>query len=200
MIKTILMILLFFCIATSCYAGGLIMGGGVLTVGGSTYVGWPNSDGTPTGAPTSESVAGEDAIVTTQWTATENGTIKTIQFYTGSLWAADGASVVVYKDITGTKTLIGKGTATVPGTAQWIAKTTVTVESGQSLTFATNDVLYFGVYYYDILGSSSRVGREDAGGTGGYYQTLSGETGTPPATFTSTLSASRLMSFILEYE
>lgn len=189
--------------ASPSFAGGIMMmGGGVAasTPSSSTYIGWPNSDGTPTGTPASAASIGDDAICTTQWTATENGTAKTIQFYSGPLWAADGAKVVLYRNISGTITLVGSGTVTVPGTSQWIAKATLTAESGQSLDFSTNDVLYYGVYYYDTLGSSSNIGREDAGGSGMYYVTLTGETGTPPATTTFTASSSRLMSFILEYE
>ena len=189
----------------SAYAGGIVMmGGGVPVVASSsTYVGWANSDGTPTGSIGNTSVTvNDDEILTTQWTATEGGTAKSINIYRGGAWAADGAWVVLYRDISGTITLVGKGQITETTTSTWSGKITLTAESGQTLDFSTNDVLYFGVAVYDVPGSSSQKGRNDTGGTGMYYQAAEEcvTSGGPPATTTFTNSSGRLMALILEYE
>ena len=181
-----------------------MMGGGVPVVASSsTYVGWANTDGEPTGTIGNTSVTvNDDEILTTQWTATEGGTAKSINIYRGGAWAADGAWVVLYRDISGTITLVGKGQITETTTSTWSGKITLTAESGQTLDFSTNDVLYFGVAVYDVPGSSSQKGRNDTGGTGMYYQAAEEcvTSGGPPATTTFTNSSGRLMALVLEYE
>ncbi len=191
--------------ALPSYAGGIVMmGGGVAdAVASSTYVGWANSDGTPTGTPSNTSVTvNDDEILTTRWVATEAGTAKSIQVYRGGTWAADGAWVALYRDISGTITLVGKGIISGTSTSTWSGKITLTAESGQSLDFSQDDVLYFGVAVYDVAGSSSQKGRNDTGGTGMYYQAAEEcvTSGGPPATTTFANVSGRLMAFILEYE
>jgi len=167
---------------------------------GTAYIGWSNTNGTPTGTPASSATLGDDVTITAPWTASTSGIADSIQFYAGSGWAADNTWVCLYKNISGTITLIGKGVVSSTSINSWHSKVTLVAESGQSLSFANGDVLYYGVAFYDAAGSSSTVGREDAGGPGMYYNATANSTVSgPPATLTWTTSASRLMAFILEY-
>lgn len=175
-----------------------MMGGGVAAVASSTYVGWANSDGTPTGTPSS-TYSALTATNTSTWTATENGTAKSIQFYAGATrWAPGSAWVLLYRNISGTITLVGRGTVTGVSAGSWSGKFTLTAEAGQSLAFSTNDVLYYGVGWYDA-NNTQYVGRNDTGGTGMFYSETSLSSG-PLATITFSTSSGRLMSHILEYE
>lgn len=201
----ILIILAILCCAGIADAGSVsvVVGQPTAAASASTYVGWANTDGEPTGTIGNTSVkVNDDEIITTQWTATEAGTAKSVQIYRGDVWSADGAWVVLYRDISGTVTLVGRGQITATSTNTWSGKITLTAESGQSLNFSQDDVLYFGFAAYDVFASSSQTGRNDIGGTGMYYQAAEEcvTSGGPPATTTFTRSDNRLMAFILEYE
>jgi hypothetical protein len=196
----ILIILAIICCAGIAEAGSVsvVVGQPTAAASASTYVGWANSDGTPTGTPSS-TYSALTATNTSTWTATENGTAKSIQFYAGATrWAPGSAWVLLYRNISGTITLVGRGTVTGVSAGSWSGKFTLTAEAGQSLAFSTNDVLYYGVGWYDA-NNTQYVGRNDTGGTGMFYSETSLSSG-PLATITFSTSSGRLMSHILEYE
>lgn len=196
----ILIILAILCCGGISEAGSVsvVVGQPTAAASASTYVGWANSGGTPTGTPSS-TYSALTATNTSTWTATENGTAKSIQFYAGATrWAPGSAWVLLYRNISGTITLVGRGTITGVSAGSWSGKISLTAESGQSLAFSTDDVLYYGIGWYDAS-NSQYVGRNDTGGTGMYYSETSLSSG-PLATITFSTSSGRLMSFIMEYE
>jgi hypothetical protein len=190
-------ILLFLLIPTLCFADGYIIGWP--TAGASsTCTGWTSSVCVPDGTPAS-TVSNITYTATRTWTAAGNGTAKTIQFYAGATrWAPAQAWVVLYRNIGGTITLVGKGVTSGVSAGTWSGKVTLIVEGGQTLAFSTNDVLYFGVAWHDTT-NSQYIGRNDTGGAGMFWNGTDVETG-PLATLTWTTSAGREMGYVLEYE
>jgi len=194
--KLILLILLL--MPAQVWAFGNMVSGSVAGGGGvTTYVGWANSGGVPTGTPSSSYPAG-DNLSTTRWVATEGGTATTIQAYITTHLACDTEVVALFRDISGTITLVGQGTFT-GATGEWTGEITLVAESGQTLDFSTDDILYFGVVASTTSGSSYYVGRNDSGGTGMYYGAGDYATGAPATTSLFT-SSGREMAFILGYQ
>ena len=144
----ILIILAILCCGGISEAGSVsvVVGQPTAAASASTYVGWANSDGTPTGTPPNQTAAATTYTVARTWTATEGGTAKSVQFYAGATrWNPASAWVVLYRNISGTITLVESGTVTGVSAGSWSGKFTLTAESGQSLDFSTDDVLYFGI-------------------------------------------------------
>jgi hypothetical protein len=161
------------------------------------WVGWANSSGTPTGAPTSSAGLDQDFVVTDQWTASEDGTIKNVNAYLSSTednWQA--AYLVVYNGTT----LVGKSSSlgSISSTG-WQGDTTITVEGGQSLDFSTSDTLYFGIGWDNDAAGTTRYYRENAGGDGAWYED-DDSFETPTDVTGWELSSSRDVGFILNYE
>lgn len=187
--------------AASSFAGILMQMDSGKVVSDAICIGWDAPSCSPSTVPTSSS-AQNDQIVTTKWTATENGTAKTINFYVGASWDAvqDYTAVVLFRDKAGTITLVGQGNIdeTIVSTNTFHGKVTLIAEGGETLTFSTNDDLYFGVL---ISGNAdSSIGREDTGGSGMYFDFADAYSGGPPATTTFSLSSGREMAITLEYE
>lgn len=154
----------------------------------TTCIGWDSPSCSLTTVPASSYATGT-ATVGTEWTATEDGTATSINVY---LTDTSSGHVSLYKNITGTITLLGKGAVTKTG-AGFSGDIPLVAEGGQSLTFLTNDELY---YTYSFTSQAGYVGREDAGGTGMYYST----TGGAPSTITFSTSAGRKMAIGFKYE
>ena len=193
-------------------------GSGVATVLGKNYtdgdggattkwVGFPNTAGTPSapvGAFADYGTLGADRVYGRSWTATENGTIQSVNIRPGSLvvWDADGtqAWITVYNGTT----LVGfcdVGTGWVANT--WEGQKTVTVAAGQSLDFSTNDVLHFGVTWPSSNGATDGNLSNDNGASDGVITYSSDtEVGTvdPPTTVgTWSNSASHGLAAIMQY-
>jgi hypothetical protein len=156
-------------IPTVCLAWGVaMMGGGVEVGGGYTsdgYIGFYNddTDGTPDSNPNNHYTLSADATLTRMWTATRDGQLYKINFY-----AANSSP-----EVTAVKGAVWVGTtlkATVDMTTMhnnmdgqgwtgWSGE--LVAESGQSLEFSEDAVLYFGVTVDWETGDSFSIGRED---------------------------------------
>jgi hypothetical protein len=200
--KRLLIALSILLLAASAFAGPLqdahkrvIAARGVASGGGTTYVGWANTNGTPTGTPSS-SYAALNNLSCRKWTADITGTISTLNAYISVIATPTYEGLCVYRDIEGTLTLIG--TAVYTGSnGTWTGNISVDVESGQSLSVSVDDVFYFGVAGLTSANQYA-VGRNDAGGDGMYYNGSSVVTTEgPPSTVTLNLSSSREMAFIM---
>lgn len=167
-----------------------------VTGGGTTYVGYPNTDGEPDSTP-GDVVGVLDTINTTKWTADVNGTVTSIRIYVGlRSGTVDYEGVVLYRGPTATPTLIGQGLYT-GAQGEWTDHVTVVAEPGESLDFSIGDILYFGG-----CGSSNNTykhGRNATGGTGMWYNYDGELSSGPPASVTLYESTGREMGFIMGY-
>ncbi len=152
------------------------------------WVGFPNSSGTPSSPTGSWDVYGNssDRTYARLWTATENGTITHVNVRIGEGWnpGANGGYVVIYN---GTA-LIGSVALSSPSTETWTGELSLTLESGESWNFSTNDELRFGISF-DGSGSETHIGR-DTGDSTNMGQYSSATVTTPPDPITWSASGS----------
>lgn len=178
-------------------------GGGAEPV--TKWVGFPNTAGTPSAPTGTWTGYGLDAdrAYAQKWTATENGTIQSINFHWGT---PEGNPTVMFFAVWRNTTLIGYvDNTTTSGTYSsnaWSGYTTITVVGGQSLDFSTNDVIYFG-YTCDETGSYlAAAASQDTGGAEDiWFDNTTVLNNVPAATVTwaASPSASKSLGVILQY-
>ena len=164
-----------------------------------SYAGFPNADGEPNavqGNIVDYSAIDEGSIVW-QWTATESGTINAIRmgFKSTSFASGDEGYYTVYVNDTLVATAQMADSWMNGG---WDDFRTVTVESGESLSFSTNDVIEFGVSW--TVGSSSTAIKMDDGNPTNFYYDVYTWGGYPASTINTSQSSNKGLFSILRYE
>jgi hypothetical protein len=176
--------------------------------GGTTtkWVGFQNTDGTPSAAIGSLVSYGSDAdrAYSRYWAATEGGTAVAISVRWGDPVGGGGGTpddgyyyLVLYNGTT----LVGYADPSGTFVADTWVRYTLIVSDGQSLDFSTSDNLYFGVAH-DAAGVSAGTVSVDNGGPMDvtYYDSTNSITMTPNTTVTwSGPSAAGGFCSILEY-
>jgi len=177
-----------------------VSGAYTVPAAGYTCVGWPSSGCVPTGTPVTESAATTDRTYTRSWTATEGGTAVSINIYV-TAWNPDAGYYRLYNQVAGAGNWILVGQATVTGsiTEDTWNKINITAFGAQSLTFASGDVLRFGVAWEEEGVTASAIGRNEAAGSLFSVTTAVSANGPDPiASWTETTT--RDMAIILEYD
>lgn len=133
MIKYILLILL---AIPSSGCGWQLVGSGVSASGGSyTYIGWPNTNGTPSSTPASSHTATATRTFAYCENAPSDGTAVSVNVYIGSAWNPVNASALVYKFNGTNYSIIGNATiSNSASTNSWTGDLTL---SGADLTFTS---------------------------------------------------------------
>ena len=172
-------------------------GGGSVTYG---YAGWPtDASGNPNaflGAVSGYSSIDEGVIVW-QWTATDGGTINAVnmRFSSSTFTSGDVGYYAVYVNSTLVAT-VQMQDSWMDG--DWSGYQTVAVESGESLTFGSGDVLEFGVAW-NVPISGASVYRDQGSSIHFYYDVVTWG-GYPPSTISTSESSNVGLCSILRYE
>jgi hypothetical protein len=162
-----------------------------------TYYGYPNTDGVPSSNPVSTMTVNASKVVTSFITATADGTAVSVNIYIASVTPTLITNVVLYKYDGGTYQRIGYGNVVTPAVSSWQGEVALTAYTGQSLSYSSGDILYFGME----TNGAGNIGRNDAGGVGAYYVGNQGwvsSTDGIGATPSLTLSDSRQIGAILK--
>jgi len=196
------LILALFVISPSYADTEVIAVGQPASVGAPTYtcVGWPSSGCVPTGTPATESASTLDRTYTRGWTATEGGTAISINAYV-TAWNPLAGYIRLYKQAGGTGdwVLVGQATVTSSITEDTWNKITLSAFGAQSLTFASGDVLYFGIAWDEEGATASALGRNEAAGSL-FSVTTPVDASEPDPITTWTETTTRDVALVFEYD
>ena len=170
----------------------LTFGGGVPAAGGTACAGYSTDCADATHGTNTYllSDGGSDHTDAQRWTASQGGTATRIRYYFTDYYDAANYKVALYNGTT----LVGTGTIT--GSANsWVWSGNLSVEGGQSLTFAQNDVLRPCIAVDDPVTNGFQIDWKAGSGTDywDYSETYA------PASITWTSDSSYIVSIQLEY-
>jgi hypothetical protein len=143
---------------------------------GYEYVGYYTSSGEPTSNPSIETYLADDRTYLRKWTATEDGTARSVRFYVADTWDSNATWVVAYKDAVGAGNLSILGYAAIEDpsvTDDWTAAYTISAPPGGDLGFSSGDDLYFGFAVDPVGAETCETARENTGTNALHYITTS---------------------------
>jgi hypothetical protein len=130
--------------------------------------GWDDSDNPPDDAiQLSATITGDRIYFNDPWTASQAGVLSGVYFYVGSVWDVTQAWIVAYKVDGSDYVLLAQEPIVTAALSNYNFVSFSTAVSGQSLRFAQNDQLLYGIAV--DVGTGFVYGRNTTGGAGLIY-------------------------------